>query len=118
MNAADSPSALCALAVEFWRLVKIHERAVSEQPPDRQPRGAAQLRYAVGRLEAILKDSGIRLITYDGGPYEPNLPVTVVNADEVSGAAKLVVDRTIEPTLVADGKVLTMGKVALKAESE
>jgi hypothetical protein len=117
VSGANASRGLGALAVEFWRLAKIHEKAVSEQPPDRQPRGIAQLRYAMGRLASILQESGIRLVVYDGQDYEPNLPVSVVNAEEVAGAERLVVERTIEPTLVADGKVLSMGKVALRAES-
>jgi hypothetical protein len=117
MSGPDAAQSLAALAVEFWRLAKIHERAVAEQPVDRQARGLAQLRYAVGRLVSILQENGIRLISYDGQDYEPNFPVSVVNSDEVSGAERLVVDRTIEPTLVADGKVLSMGKVALRAEN-
>jgi len=114
---ANAPRGLAELAVEYWRLMKIYERAVSEQPPDRQPRGGAQLRYAMGRLVSILQENGIRLIVYDGQDYEPNLPVSVVNSDEVVGDHRLVVERTIEPTLVVDGKVLSMGKVALRAES-
>jgi hypothetical protein len=116
VSGPDAAHSLAALAIEFWRLAKIHERAVSEQPVDRQARGLAQLRYALGRLGSILQESGIRLIVYDGQEYEPNLPVSVVNSEEVSGAEKLVVERTIEPTLVADGKILSMGKVALRAE--
>jgi hypothetical protein len=115
MSSHDPEQNLAALAVEFWRLVKVHERTVAELPIDRQPRGLAQNRYAVGRLASILQENGIRMIVYDGQEYEPNLPVSVVNADEVAGAEKLFVDRTIEPTFVADGKVLSMGKVALKA---
>jgi hypothetical protein len=104
---------LAALAIEFWRLAKIHERAVAEQTMDRQKTGAAQLRYAYGRLTTILAESGIKIVSYDGQEYEPNLPVTVINANDVAGAMRLIVDRTLEPTLVADGKVLAMGKVAL-----
>lgn len=118
MTDRDPQRGLAALAVEFWRLAKVHERAVAEQPIDRQPRGLAQIRYALGRLSSILQESGIRIISYEGQVYEPNLPVSVVNSDELAGAERLVVERTIEPTLVADGRVLSMGKVALKAESE
>ena len=114
----DLGKGLAALAVEFWRLAKIHERAISEQSLDRQPRGAAQVRYAMARLTSILQENGIRLIVYDGQNYEPNLPVSVVNSDEIAGSERLVVERTLEPTLVADGKILSMGKVALRAERE
>src|ERR1700693_571531 len=98
MSGSDAAHSLAALAVEFWRLAKIHERALSEQPVDRQARGLAQLRYALTRLGTTLQKSGIRLTVYDGQEYEPNLPVSVVNSEELSRAEKLVVERTIEPT--------------------
>ena len=113
MKEANSEMGLVALAIEFWRLAKIHERAIAEQPINRQPKGIAQLRYALGRLKNILEDEGIRLIEYDGQEFEPNLPVTVVNGDEVAGSSRLIIERTLEPTLIEDGKVLAMGKVAL-----
>jgi hypothetical protein len=56
----------------------------------------------------------LRLISYDREPYEPNLPVTVANADEASSFEDMVVERTMEPTIVADGQVVAMGKVLLK----
>ncbi len=113
MTEQNQTKDLAALAIEFWRLAKIHERTVAEQTMDQQKKGSAQLRYAYGRLTTILAESGIKIVCYDGQEYEPNLPVTVINADDVAGAARLIVARTLEPTLVANGTVLAMGKVAL-----
>jgi hypothetical protein len=118
MSSNEDQRSLTSLAIEFWRLAKLHERAIADQPLDQHPRAVAQLRYSIARLVTILQENGIRLIAYEGQYYEPNLPVSVVNSDEVSGADKLVIDRTIEPTLVANGKVLSMGKVAVRAAED
>ena len=67
-----------------------------------------------GRLDAILGARGLRLIAYVDEPYSPNLPVTVANADEFQGNEGLVIAETLEPTLLADGRVVAMGKVILK----
>jgi hypothetical protein len=102
------------LTVECWRLLRLVERLTQDQPADRQARGRAQARYVRGRLDAILGARGLRLIAYDGEPYGPGLPVTIANADELQGSEGLVVQETLEPTLVADGRIVAMGRIVLK----
>jgi hypothetical protein len=50
----------------------------------------------------------------DRDTYEPNLPVTVANAEEAASFDDAVIDRTLEPTIIADGQMIAMGKVLLK----
>jgi hypothetical protein len=105
---------LADLTVECWRLLRLGERLVRDQAADRQPRAFAQLRYVRARLDSILGARGLRLVAYVDEPYSPNLPVTVANADEFQGNEGLVIAETLEPTLLADGRVVAMGKVILK----
>lgn len=104
---------LALLATEYWRLLRFAERTLDEVPAARQPARAAQLRYATRRLSAILADSGMRAIAYEGQHFEPSLPVTVINAEDAAGFANPVIERTIEPTIIAAGEVVAIGKVAL-----
>ncbi len=110
----EQDSGLIKLSTEYWRLLRLFEKAVKNQPFDKRSKGTAQLRYAQGRLKAILEENGLRLISYDQSPYSPNLPVTVVNEDDVYGNEGLVIEETLEPTILAHGNVVTMGKVILK----
>ena len=114
----DQNGAFPKLVTEHWRLLRLLDRLVHSQPADTKQAGAAaaQLRYARGRLEAILAESGLRLITYENSPYSPNLPVTVANADDFVGDDNLVIAETLEPTLTGDGKVMATGKVVLRKE--
>jgi hypothetical protein len=105
---------LAELTLECWRLLRLGERLVRDQAADHQPRALAQLRYLRGRLDSILGARNLRLIAYVGEPYSPNLPVTVANADEFQGNEGLVIAETLEPTLLAYGRVVAMGKVILK----
>jgi hypothetical protein len=105
---------LAELTVECWRLLRLVERLMRDQPPDRQAGALAQMRYARGRIDAVLGEQGMRLIAYANEPYSPNLPVTVVNADEFNGNDGLVITDTLEPTLLVGDRVATMGKVFLK----
>ena len=104
---------LARLAIEYWRLLKFAERALGGVPTQIRPAWSAQLRYSTQRLSAILADSGLRAIGYEGQDFEPNLPVTVVNAEDAAGFPNPAVERTLEPTITAAGEILALGKVAL-----
>lgn len=75
---------------------------------------AAQLRYSMSRLSTICAEGGLKLIGYDRELYVANLPVTIANFDEIESSGDLIVERTIEPTIIADGQIVSMGKVFLK----
>lgn len=111
---AGDVTGLAELTAECWRLLRLAERLNRDQPVERQAGAQAQLRYVRGRLDAILGARGLHLIAYADEPYSPNLPVTVANADELDGNEGLVIAETLEPTLVAGGSVVAMGKVILK----
>jgi hypothetical protein len=59
----------------------------------------------------------LKLISYDREPYVPNMPVTVANSDESDSLDELIVERTVEPTIIANGLVVAMGKVFLSRPS-
>lgn len=110
-------TALVKLATEYWRLLKTCERTLADTPTEKVQGPLAQLRYSASRLGPICQEAGLRLIAYENLEYEPNLPVTVSNAEDAADFAKPVIDRTLEPTIMADGEVLAMGKVILREQN-
>ena len=105
---------LAELATEYWKLFKVAERVLADAPIDNIGMVSAQVRYSMSRLQSICAKSGLRLISYDRDPYEPNLPVVVANAEEAVSFDSAVIERTLEPTIIFDGKVVAMGKVLVK----
>jgi hypothetical protein len=105
---------LIKLVTEYWRLLKLTERTVTEMQNEKSASVAAQLRYSMSRLSTICAEVGLKLVSYDREPYLPNLPVTVANSDETESSEDLIVERTVEPTIIGDGQVVAMGKVFLK----
>ncbi len=101
------------LVVEFWKLVRAYERSIPLLPPDHQTRAQAQLRFSANQLKSLLDEVQIVLVTFEGKTFEPNLPMSAVNADDFEDDDNLVVAQSIEPAIVQDGKVLLMGKVVL-----
>src|SRR5271166_2665481 len=114
MTSSPDREALIKLTTEYWRLLKLTERTVAEMQNEKTASITAQLRYSMSRLTTICAESGLKLISYDREPYVPNLPVTVANSDETDSPDDLIVERTVEPTIIADGQVVSMGKVFLK----
>lgn len=107
----DHEPVLAALAVDYWKLLRSFERAISDMPADRIERLNAQVRYAAGRLSRHLDDCHLQLVTFDGEPLTPSIPVIAINAEELGNESRVVVQSTIEPAIVAGSRVLSTGRV-------
>lgn len=102
------------LAVEHWKLLRSSSRMILDLPIDKQKRVEAQSRYASSRLKQLSEEMGLRLVEYEGAEYSPNLPVSVINADDFDVNDGLMIVQTLEPTVLHDGIVILMGKVLLE----
>jgi hypothetical protein len=103
------------MAVEYWKLLRAFDRAIERLPEEHRSKTAAQAKFSAGRLDALLRESGLNLATFEGKPFEANLPVAAVNIDDFESDDGLMVESTVEPAIVdADMQVLAMGKVILK----
>jgi len=109
---------LANLSVEYWRLLRMYDRAVKEQAPEKQLKASAQFRYSSKKLHKIMEESGLRLIAYEGQKYTANLPVTVLNGDDFDDNEELIIDQTLEPTIIEGDRVLMFGKVVVRKEGE
>lgn len=109
---------LIDLVVEYWRLLRAAEASLTWVPDERRARCLPPIRYAEGRLAALLERSGIVLAVFDGRVYDPGLPATPVNGDECAGHAGSRVSRTLEPAVVREGRILRFGKIILEAEPD
>lgn len=107
-------SAAAAMAVDFWKLLRVTERALAALPEEKRKRIEAQLRFSASRLERHLADLDISLATFEGQAFGPELPAVAVNADEFEDADSLVVDSAVEPAVIIDGKVIQNARVMLK----
>src|SRR5260370_551378 len=91
----DGEETMARLAVEYWKLRRVLERALANMPGDRRERYASQGRYSAGRLDELLRDRKMFLQSFDGMDFEVNLPVFPVNGVEFQGRTDVVVARTI-----------------------
>jgi hypothetical protein len=109
----DTEATLAQLAVEYWKLLRMFERAMEAIPVGSRERLASQARYAASRLDALLLEQNMSLQAFDGMDFEVNLPASAVNADEFEGSVAAVVERTLEPAVISNMETLLSGKVYL-----
>jgi hypothetical protein len=104
------------LSIEYWKLLRSFERALESVTSERRPGLVAQVRYSSNRLEALLNECGMRLIAFDGVPFEVNLPAAAVNGDEFGPDENLFVERTIEPAVIWQMQIIVMGRAFLSRQ--
>jgi hypothetical protein len=112
----ENEETVARLAVEYWKLLRVLERALESVPEGRRERFASQGRYAAARLDELLKERQMSVQSFDGLKFEINLPASPVNADEFPNSTDVVVARTIEPAVIADMRPILMGKVYLASK--
>jgi hypothetical protein len=112
-----TPEITAPLIIDYWKLLQAFGRAIADLPEAKAEKASAQMRFSAHRLTQLLQEADIRIVSFDGEPFAPELPVTAINAEDLDGADMAVVERTLEPTLVQSTKVIHMGKVLLKGAS-
>jgi hypothetical protein len=100
------------LAVDMWKLQRAFDRTIADLPPERASQRSAQLRYSRDRLDALLSEAGLRIVTFEGEPFSAHLPVTPINGEQAAGDSAII-ETTVEPTLIARNQVVHIGKVLL-----
>ena len=110
----DNNMTLARLAVEYWKLLRAFERTIGRLPHEHVAKTTAQLRYSVGKLDSLLKEGGLNLVTFEGQEFEPSIPATALNVSDFANSEILTIETTIEPAVVENMNVLLLGKVVLK----
>ena len=110
----DNNMTLARLAVEYWKLLRAFERTIGRLPHEHVAKTTAQLRYSVGKLDSLLEEGGLNLVTFEGQEFEPSIPATALNVSDFANSEILTIETTIEPAVVENMNVLLLGKVVLK----
>ena len=108
-----SPETLALLATEWFKAANRAVRLAQEVAPARLERERARISYSAGRISDALAAHGLRMHEFDGQPYSPALPPEPVNPEDFGSEEGLVVQETVEPTVLCNGRVLLRGKIVL-----
>lgn len=103
------------LCVEFWKLAKATRKATQQLPEGESRRLEGQLNFSDRQLSMIVEHLGFRLVEFDGEVFHAGLAASADNVGDYSDDVDLVVSKTLEPTVMADMKVVRLGRVIVKA---
>lgn len=106
--------ALVSLAVEAYRFSQTVEGGARRMDAAEQGRFASQARYFMRKVEHSLAEAGLRLVVVDGEPYTVGEAVTVLNLEDFADTDNLMIDQTLEPTVMWRKKIVHLGVVLVR----
>lgn len=106
------------LCVEYWKLAAATEKALRGILASDGKRLEAQLKFSRRQLDVLLQDLELRLVDFSGERFHPGLAVSVDNPGDYEEDEKLVVGKTLEPTVMSDMTVIRLGRVILAPDEQ
>jgi hypothetical protein len=64
-----------------------------------------------------LRDHGFELADIEGHPFDPGLPIAVINLADFAAEDTLVIDQVIEPVILKGGAVVKTGTALVRKAS-
>ena len=111
-----SVDAISQLCVEFWKLSKATRKAIDRLPDGESRRLEGQLNFSDRQLAMLVDQLGLKLIDFESERFHVGLAASAVNAGDYPDETDLVVSKTLEPTVMADMKVISLGRVIVEPE--
>ena len=116
---ALSAEAIAQLCVEFWKLSNVTRKAIDRLPDGESRRLKGQLNFSDRQLTMLVDQLGFKMIYFEAEGFHAGLAASADNAGDYPDETDLVVSKTLEPTVMADMKVIRLGRVLVEpAKSE
>ena len=113
---AESVAQLC---VEFWKLSNATKKAIERLPESESRRLKGQLNFSDRQLAMLVDQLGLKLVDFETEGFHAGLATSADNAGDYPDETDLIVSKTLEPTVMADMKVIRLGRVLVEpAKSE
>ena len=109
-----SEESVAQLCVEYWKLTKVTKKAIDSLPENERRRLDSHLKFSDRQLEMLVNQLGLKLVEFEEEEFHAGLSVTVDNASDYSEMDDLIVAKTLEPTVMADMKIIRPGRVLVK----
>lgn len=109
------------LCVEFWKLSNATKKAIERLPERESRRLKGQLNFSDRQLTMLVDELGLKLIDFEAEDFHAGLATSPDNAGDFPDETDLIVLKTLEPTVMADMKVIRLGRVLVgpaKGEKE
>lgn len=110
----DAEERLIDLAIEGWRLGRLFQKSISTTDLKAAQRQSNQIRYFGRKVEEILAESGLSLVSLEGQPYDGGMAATPLNAADFDENENLTVDVMMEPIVMGSDGVRRTGTMMLR----
>lgn len=108
---AESVAQLC---VEFWKLSNATKKAIERLPESESRRLKGQLNFSDRQLAMLVDQLGLKLIDFEAEVFHAGLATSADNVGDFPDGTDLLVSKTLEPTVLADMKVIRLGRVLVE----
>lgn len=121
---SSSPSSknsetVAQLCVEFWKLSNATKKVIERLPESESRRLKGQLSFSDRQLVTLVNQLGLKLIDFEAEVFHAGLATSADNFGDFPDGTDLLVSKTLEPTVLADMKVIRLGRVLVEpAKSE
>ncbi len=105
------PEIIAQLCQEYWKLASATQKIAEVLPEKEGKRLSGQLNFSKRQLEVLMQQIGLRLVDFAGEPFHAGLSVSVENSGDYGEDEALVVDRTLEPTVMSGMTKIRLGRV-------
>ena len=109
---------LISIASELFRFQRVFVKAISKLEVDEQTKYSSQYAWFSKKVLKALDDSGLRVISVDGQPYDPGMAVTPLNLEDFEANDVLYVEQTMEPIIMEGDTVIKTGTVLLGRKAQ
>ncbi|GLO69710.1 hypothetical protein MACH17_12270 [Phaeobacter inhibens] len=113
-EASFKPETVAQLCVEFWKLSNATKKAIERLPESESRRLKGQLNFSDRQLAMLVDQLGLKLIDFETEGFHAGLATSADNAGDYPDETDLVVSKTLEPTVMADMKVIRLGRVLVE----
>lgn len=114
IEASFKPETVAQLCVEFWKLSNATKKAIERLPESESRRLKGQLNFSDRQLTMLVDQLGLKLIDFEAEGFHAGLATSADNAGDYPDETDLVVSKTLEPTVMADMKVIRLGRVLVE----
>ena len=119
VEASFKPETVAQLCVEYWKLSNATKKAIERLPESESRRLKGQLNFSDRQLAMLVDQLGFKLIDFEAEVFHAGLATSADNAGDFPDETDLIVSKTLEPTVMADMKVIRLGRVLVEpAKSE
>ena len=100
--------------VDDYKFCRSFMSAVNKLYPEERKKYESAYMFHTNKTKELAQKMKLQMKIFDGADYNEGLPITALNTDEFDSAENLVIEQTIEPTVItSNGDIVHQGTVIL-----